>query len=103
VNQNGHEEQAPREETGGELRHIIVEWVVMAGDAPGDAAAHTRRENPLEMVVEQEDLQVLRAALVPEGHEPGKGHGEEDKYPEPEPHDLDLSKIPLEGEKGENG
>jgi hypothetical protein len=95
---NWYNQEAPREKGDGKLNQVIVEGMVV----PGSFTGETAREESLQMVMDQEDIQIILSTLMPQGNEPGKSHEKEDKGAKPEPHFENFLDISVGHEKGEN-
>jgi len=74
----------------------------MTGGSVRQFCGKTGGEEPLEMIMHEKDVEVLRAGLMPECGKPGKGHGKENQETEPEPHPDDFFEVFLDNEEGKD-
>jgi hypothetical protein len=95
---NRYEQEAPWEKAYGKLNQVIVKRMMVAGSFTGETA----RQESLQMVMDQEDIQIILSTLMPQGNEPGKSHDKEDKGTKPEPHLENFFDVSVGHEKGEN-
>ena len=81
--QGGYEQDAPGQKADWELGNLGIERIVMPG---GGSAPHTQWKEPLQLIVNEKDLQIFRASLLPKSDKPRKGHHKKYQHAEPQAH-----------------
>lgn len=99
---NGYEQDAPREKTVGKFSNVVIKGVVVSRGASGKFTREAAGKKTLEMVMHEEDIEVFRPRLIPEGDEPWEGHGHEDNNTEPEAHVEKFFNVFVEDEKSDD-